>query len=156
MTPLHLEDTFLISAKDTGWEIFIEPHSGAAKTDTAITDPFSPDPLRNRTSVLFLTNFGINKHRSNFLFRDRTATTLLGSRDRLTHNSMILSTREDCFTWRCQSAELPQIHTQSDFLTFPKFQRNKLLSLVVQTKNTQTFIEFLSKDNQNTVHLSRT
>ncbi len=68
MTPLCLEDTLLISTKDTGRERFIEPHPGAADTDTAITDPFSPDPLRKRTSRLFLTNFGINKHRRKELF----------------------------------------------------------------------------------------
>ncbi len=65
MTPLHLEDTLLISTKDTGRERFKELHPGAAGSETAITDPFSPDPLRNRTSVLFLANFSINNNLKN-------------------------------------------------------------------------------------------
>ncbi len=37
--------------------------------------------------------------------------------DCLTHNSIMVSTREDCFTTRRRSVEKPQMHTQIDFLT---------------------------------------
>ncbi len=56
------------------------------------------------------------------------------SPDRLAHNSMILSTREDGFTSRRRSVEALQRHIQIDFLTPVKpscplaFHRNMLFS----------------------------
>ncbi len=121
--PLRLENTLLISAKDTGRERFVEPHPGAAGTDKAITDPFSPDPLRNRTSVLFLPNL-INTEERNFLFGGRTATTLPGS-------SECWSSTDTHPKW------LPDLRTPP--VSFQNSKRNTLFSLLVQTKEHTNF-----------------
>ncbi len=96
----------------------------ARSMSNIITDPCSPDPLRNIISALFLTGLPqIKTAERNFLFGDRTATTLPGSLDHLTHTSMILSTREDFFT-RSLSVETLQMHTQIDFLASLRFQHS--------------------------------
>ncbi len=73
--------------------------------------------------------------------------------DRLTHNSMMISTREDFYD-ETLSAEFWQMHTQRDILmtphsshfVLPAFQRNVFVSLLVQ-KNTRTVMDFMPKDN---------
>ncbi len=73
--------------------------------------------------------------------------------DRLTHNSIMVSTKEDCFTTRRLSVEVLQIHTQSDFLNpdtsrfSVAFQKNVRFLSSLADKRDSNFYKVFQKDN---------